>query len=283
MMISPSAAHLSALLERAVGPRPLGICLPAGFPSMGDCRVVLERAVRAGGAQFVVLDVPTSRPYLETDDVAEAHTQATALWTSLTDVFALVRHLAPVAPVMLRSYAGPVLEQGIQSFAGDLARAGAAGALLMDMPEDEAPTWHRTATAHGLLTPRRMEPAARPARMLRITRPATGYIHIPADDVTGHQEPADDLQALTRYVTRTQAYCAPPLVCDLETPDHAEAIASLVDGALLARPLVRALLDEPGPAGTDEAVRLVQESIHALRAACPAGVARKGPSTGETS
>jgi tryptophan synthase alpha chain len=282
MMLSPSAAHLSALLENSVGPRPLGVALPAGFPSMGDCRAVLEHAIRSGGAQFIQLDVPTSRPYLETDDVAEAHAQATALWTSLTDVFALVRHLAPVAPVMVRSFAEPVLDYGIQAFAGDLARAGAAGALLMDMPEDEAPTWHRTAANHGLHTPRRMEPTARPARMLRITRHATGYIHIPATAAVPAGDEEADLLALTRNVIRTQAYCAPPLVCDLSTPDDAEAVASLVDGVLLAGPLVRALLDEPGPSGTDEAMRLVHESIHALRAACTAGVA-PGPSTGETS
>lgn len=287
-MMQPSAAHLSALLERTEGPRPLGCYLPAGFPDLAASAAVLERSVRDADAEFIELGIPHSHPYLDGMDITRAHVQALRVGTSMADVLAVVGHLAPIAPVMIMTYASPVLCYGTEAFAEALAEAGAAGAMIVDLPGDEEATWHRTANLYGLHAPRLMEPAARPTRMLRITHAATGWMYVPAaTGVTGYQGELD-IPALSKRCARVRLYCSPPIVTGsgVSTPDLAAAVAPHVQGVVIGSPIVRALLEDPGPSGADAAVHLVRRYTRALRAVPAASTSpppHQGPGGGKTS
>jgi tryptophan synthase alpha chain len=282
--LHPSAAYLAGLLERT-GPPPLGVHLPAGYPTIGGSAAVLERAVRTAGAQFILLGVPTAHPYLDGLDITRAHIQALRCGTAMADVLAVVRQLVPIAPVVVTIYGPPAMQYGLTRLAEALSHAGAAGCMIPDLPEDEAPTWHRAAATFGLLAPRRHEDTARPARMLRITQAATGWVHIPAAAAQTTGQEAPDVPALHARSARIRLYCAPPIVAESDsTPEHAADAAPLVGGIVIGSALARALHDHPGPDGADAAVHLVSRYTRALRAV-PAGPSPppQGPGEGRTS
>lgn len=282
--LHPAAAHLSALLERSEGPRALGVQLPAGYPTLGGSAAVLERAVRTAGAEFIALGFPTARPYMDGLETAQAHVTALRSGTARADVLALVRQLAPLAPVVVMTYAAPVLCYGVERWAEALAHAGAAGCQIADLPEDEAVAWHTAAITYGLHAPRMMEPAARPARLARVAHAATGWIYVPETGAVAGQG-ALDVPELSRRCARVRMCCAPPIVAGGTTPESAAEIAPRLDGVLLGNQLVRALLHDPGPDGADTAVHLVRRYSRALRAASPAGTSlpSQGPAPGGTS
>src|SRR4051794_17212546 len=151
--LCPSAVRLADVLERG-GPCPLGVHLPAPAARIAD---VAERAVREGGAEFVLLGVPPTR-------LRE---------TATADVLAVVRQLAPVAPLVVTTHAAPVLRYGVERYAAALAQAGAAGAMVTALPTAQAPGWHAAAARYGLCAPREFEDTASPRRMLELTRAAT--------------------------------------------------------------------------------------------------------------
>ncbi|OEV10910.1 hypothetical protein AN218_15420 [Streptomyces nanshensis] len=275
-------SYLSALLERGTGPCPLGVYLPAGYPSLGGCGAVLERAVREGGASFIELGVPTYTPHLDGAAISQAHHQAMREGTDMVGVLTLVAQLAPVAPVVVMSYARPVLRYGIERWAEALAYAGAAGCMLADLPEDEAISWHAAAAAYGLHAPRLLEATAREARVVRLSSAATGWIYLPAAAaVTGYQGALDPLE-LARRCAHVRLHGGPPVVCGggISTPELAADLAPLADALVIGSPLVRELLDDPGPRGADAAVHLVRQYTRALHQAITPHRSRPGPETG---
>jgi tryptophan synthase alpha chain len=283
MMPLPAAAHLSALLERRSGPRPLVVYLPAGFPTMGGSAAVLERAVREGGASCILLGVPYHTPHLDGLDITRAHIQALRSSTAVADVLALVRELAPVAPVVVKTYAAEVLRYGAERWAEALAYAGAAGCLVADLPEDEAPAWHRAADAYGLHAPRLLEHTAQGTRVTRIANSATGWLQVPAaPGVTGYQGPLD-IPALERRCSLIRLHNPAPLVLGggISTPSLAAELAPLANGMVIGSPLIRTLLDNPGPTRFDAAVHLVSRYTNALRQVT-AGPVGNAPRRGKT-
>jgi tryptophan synthase alpha chain len=261
------ADALDALLDRS-GPPALGVYGTAGYPSPNDAVDLLTQCVRQGGADWIELGIPAAHPYLDGPDIAATHTAARRRGVDMLNVFTAVRRLSKVAPVVVMTYYAPLLRYGLAAAAGDLSRAGAAGVLVVDLPEDEAHEWHEEADAAGIHAPRLVEASAGVIRRERLTGAATGFVYSPASaQPTGYQGLLD-VPSITRRCAQLRLHRAPPIVIGsgLSRPDLAREVAPSADGVVIGSPLARAMHShESVYQGIQAACALTAEYARALR------------------
>jgi tryptophan synthase alpha chain len=100
---------------------------------------VLEKARRMveGGADVVELGVPFSDPLADGPVIQAAATAALREGATFEAVLGVCEAIAGRVPVVPMVYANAVLARGPAEFAAALAAAGAAGAIVPDLPPEE--------------------------------------------------------------------------------------------------------------------------------------------------
>src|SRR3982074_2911977 len=114
------------------------------FVTAGDpdqkITVPLMHALVESGADVLELGVPFSDPLADGPVIQRASERALKAGATLRKIMEdLPRWRESVrAPLILFSYYNPVLQYGLATFARDAARAGADGALVVDLTPEES-------------------------------------------------------------------------------------------------------------------------------------------------
>ncbi|MFF8786846.1 tryptophan synthase subunit alpha [Streptomyces sp. NPDC015125] len=267
---TPAAVQLTHLLHQNADPA-LGVFLPAGYPTPSKGVDLLHAFVQQGAAVLEV-GVPTGSAPLDGPVISAAYEHALRHGARMADVMDTVRHAADSgAPVVVMSYWSPVAEYGVEPFAQGLAEAGAAGAMIPDLPLDQAGPWLAAARTAGIHTPQFAPRDADENLLTRISAAASGWIYAPAVTAATGYRGELDLEALNRFTTRLRAATAQPVVAGIgiSTPLRARAVAPYVSGIVMGTPAVRPLLETPGAAGRTRSigcVRAFAEALHATTA-----------------
>lgn len=221
--------------------------LPAGFPTV-DGGIEAVKAMLEGGCDVVEIGLPHSDPVLDGPVIQTADDIALRGGVRIKDVLRTVReaHAATGAPVLVMTYWNPVDRYGAERFAADLAEAGGAGCILLDLPVEESEVWRKAAELHGLATVFVVAPSSRDARLAKITAVGTGFVYAASlMGVTGTRvsvgEQAADL------VLRTRATTDLPVCVGLgvSNPEQAAEVAAFADGVIVGSAFVKRLLDAP--------------------------------------
>src|SRR3954452_14394230 len=106
----------------------------AGDPDLPRSAEILEALARAG-ADVLEVGVPFSDPLADGPVIQRATERALAAGGSLRASLDLVRSVRPElkAPVVLFSYANPIVRMGLDRFAQRAADAGVDGVLALDL------------------------------------------------------------------------------------------------------------------------------------------------------
>src|SRR5687767_2065021 len=123
----------------------------AGDPDMETTGRILQ-AIDAAGADVIELGVPFSDPLADGPVIQRASERALAAGASLGKTLSLVSYLRPAvnAPMVLFTYANPVLRMGTSAFVDRAATAGVDGVLMLDLPIEEAGTFNEALASAGL-------------------------------------------------------------------------------------------------------------------------------------
>ena len=122
--------------------------------------------------------MPYSDPLADGPVIHEAGTRALAAGANVAGVLEVARALAPSVPVVLMCYANMVFAPGVDAFVERLARTGACGLIVPDLPHGEAPE-----VPAGLRAARDRARAARrarrrpPERLAAIGAEAQGFVY----------------------------------------------------------------------------------------------------------
>src|ERR1700686_1182011 len=133
-MTNPSRISRCFAGLRRDGEMGLVAYLTAGDPSLAATeRFVL--ALASAGADVIELGVPFSDPLADGPVIQRASERALRGGTTLAGVLSLVKSLRAKTdvPLVLFSYYNPVLQMGLEKFAGAAKAAGADGALITDL------------------------------------------------------------------------------------------------------------------------------------------------------
>jgi tryptophan synthase alpha chain len=171
-------------------------------------------------------------------------------------VLEVARALAQNVPVVLMCYANMVFAPGVEAFVERLARTGASGMIVPDLPHGEAPEVLAACDEHGLALIPLVAPTTTPERLAAIGASARGFMY--AVSVVGTTGERRALGAeVAQIIARAKASTEVPVAIGfgIATPEQALHTAQAgADGVIVGTRLVRAAAEAADPA---EAVGVV--------------------------
>ena len=251
---SPLEARFRDLGAR--GLKGLVIYLTAGDPSL-DATAGLLEAVDQGGADVIELGIPFSDPLADGPVIQRASERAVRGGATLRRVIERLPHWREKlsAPIILFTYFNPVLQYGVENFARDAGRAGADGALIVDLTPEEACDYMAVMRGHHLDTVFLASPTSTDERIERVAAASTGFLYLVSrTGVTGERQSLS--AAVQPLVARARRFTQLPLAVGfgVSTPEQVRAVQSLADAAVVGSAVVHAI-EERYPAGGAPAVR----------------------------
>ncbi len=245
-------------VARADGRAALMPYLMAGFPDLETSASVADAYVGAG-ADLVELGIPFSDPLADGPTIHAAATAALQAGTTLDAGLEVCARIAAAVPVVPMVYANMVLARGAREFAELLVEAGAAGAIVPDLPLDEAGAIAEALAAAGVPLIPLVAPTTPAARRGRICARAEGFVYVVSDTrVTGERDGLPD--GLGELVAAVQREASVPAAVGfgISTPEQAAVVGRIADGVIIGTRLVRAVAEAPdAPAAATAAGELI--------------------------
>ncbi|MCC6990384.1 MAG: tryptophan synthase subunit alpha, partial [Acidobacteria bacterium] len=220
----------------------------AGDPDLARSAEVI-RAVDRGGADVIELGVPFSDPLADGPVIQRATERALAAGTTLARVLDLAASLRAdvTAPLVLFTYANPMVRMGITAFARRAREAGIDGVLVLDLPPEEAGEARAAFVAEGLDTIFLLSPTTSTERIRRAAELGGGFLYgISRLGVTGaRSDVADSAESLA---ARVRAETTRPLALGFgfSRPEHVRAVGQWADAAVVGSALVQVVADHAG-------------------------------------
>jgi tryptophan synthase alpha chain len=225
--------------------------LMAGFPTLEESVLIGEACVGAG-ADVLELGVPYSDPLADGPLIHAAGTRALAAGATMSGVLEVARALAPRVPVVLMCYANMVFAPGADAFVGRLARTGACGVIVPDLPLEESSELREACDSRGLALVPLVAPTTTGERLAAIGASARGFLYtVSVVGTTGERE---SLQArFADVVRRAKASTEVPVALGFGISTAAQARQAAdagADGVIVGTRLVRAAAEqEQGTSG----------------------------------
>jgi tryptophan synthase alpha chain len=220
----------------------------AGDPDLATSAEILKALDRAG-ADVIEVGVPFSDPLADGPVIQRATERALAAGGNLRESLALVERIRPslAAPVVMFSYANPMLRMGVDAFARRAAAAGVDGVLALDLPIEEATDFRETLAAQRLDTIFLLSPTTTDARIRTAAALGRGFLYgISRLGVTGARDRvADGAEALVR---RIRAHTSLPIALGfgISRPEHVAEVGRYADAAVVGSALVSLIAESRG-------------------------------------
>jgi tryptophan synthase alpha chain len=237
----------------------------AGDPDLPRSGQILEALDRAG-ADVLEVGIPFSDPLADGPVIQRATERALAAGSSLRAALVLIEKVRPriTAPIVVFSYANPLLRLGVEAFARQAASAGVDGVLALDLPIEEAGDFRATMTRSGLDTIFLLSPTTSDARIRKAAELGSGFLYgISRLGVTGARDRvATGAEALVRRI-RAATKMPIALGFGISRPEHVAEVGMYADAAVVGSALVSVIAEAAdGP----DLVGRVEEYVRWLKA-----------------
>jgi tryptophan synthase alpha chain len=217
----------------------------AGDPDYERSREILVRLDRAG-ADVLEIGVPFSDPLADGPVIQRATERAIASGTTLKSVLQMVSDVRPLvnAPMVIFTYANPILRMGLETFVTRAREAGVDGVLTLDVPPEESEQIREALSRARIDTIFLLSPTTSVERIRRAAALGSGFLYgISRLGVTGaRDEVADSARDLGERV-RKETGMPFALGFGLSRPEHVRAVAGFADAAVVGSALVQVIAD----------------------------------------
>jgi tryptophan synthase alpha chain len=235
----------------------------AGYPDLETSRAVAE-SYADSGADLVELGVPFSDPLADGPTIHAAATTALGAGATLESALELCGAISGRLPVVFMVYSNMVLAQGgAAEFARRALAVGASGAIVPDLPLEEAEPVREAFSAAGLALVPLVAPTTPAERRARICTAAQGFVYVVS--TVGTTGERDEIPAqLADLVGATKADAEVPVAVGfgIGTPAQAAQVGEVADGVIIGSRLVRAAGEAAGPKAAGEAVGSFLRETH---------------------
>jgi tryptophan synthase alpha chain len=246
---------------RQAGKTGLITYVTAGDPDLDRSAEIITRLDRAG-ADVLEIGVPFSDPLADGPVIQRATERALAAGATLTNVLSMLQALRPkvAAPVVIFSYANPILRMGLDNFVNQARAAGVDGVLTLDMPPEEGETFRAAFSGAGIDTIFLVSPTTTADRIRRASELGGGFLYgISRLGVTGVRDTVDE--SARELAARVKSETRLPLALGfgISRPEHVRAIGQWADAAVVGSALVKVIADHgKAPGLLDEVERYVR-------------------------
>jgi tryptophan synthase alpha chain len=241
--IEPAFTRLRA--DRRTG---LVTYVTAGDPSL-DATANILRTLDRAGADVLEVGVPFSDPLADGPVIQRATERALAAGATLGGVLDMVAGVRDGidAPIVIFSYANPILRLGLDTFTSRARQAGVDGVLTLDVPPEEAAEWRQRFATAGIDTIFLLSPTTADDRIRRTAMLGSGFLYgISRLGVTGAREHVADSAA--ELAARVRAATDLPLALGfgVSRPEHVRTIGEVADAAVVGSALVNVIAEHGG-------------------------------------
>ena len=217
----------------------------AGDPDLAHTAQILGALDRAG-ADVVEVGVPFSDPLADGPVIQRATERALRSGTTLTGVLELIQRVRASlrTPVVVFSYANPVLRLGTERFADAASAAGVDGVLILDLPIEEAGPFRQILTERGIDTILLLSPTTTDDRLRKAASLGSGFLYaISRLGVTGAREDlAADAEGMVRRI-RAVSNLPIALGFGISKPEHVREVGRWADAAVVGSALVNVIAE----------------------------------------
>ena len=222
----------------------------AGDPDMSRSAEILVGLGRAG-ADVLEVGIPFSDPLADGPVIQRATERALASGMTLRKALEMIRRIRDdvEAPIVLFTYANPVVRMEPRAFAKTAADAGVDGVLILDYPIEEAAPLRQPLVDAGIDPIFLISPTTTDDRIRAAASLGRGFLYVISRlGVTGARDAlAPDTEALVRRV-RSLTDLPVALGFGISRPDHVAAACRVADAAVVGSALVQVIADH-GAAG----------------------------------
>jgi tryptophan synthase alpha chain len=259
-------SRLAATFERLRRSHAPGLVtyITAGDPDLTRTADIL-RALDRAGADVVEVGVPFSDPLADGPVIQRATERALAAGTTLQGVLELIGGMRDDLrmPVVVFSYANPILRLGAERFAQAAQHAGVDGVLVLDLPLEEAGPFRTLLADRGIDTILLLSPTTTDARLRLAASLGSGFLYaISRLGVTGmRDELAGGAEEMVRRI-RAVSDLPVALGFGISKPEHVREVGRWADAAVVGSALVNVIAE----AGADgELASRVEEYVRWLK------------------
>jgi len=221
-----------------------------GYPSLEASMEIVETMVDAG-VDLMELQIPFSEPIADGPVILKANQQALAKGVTVAQCLDFGKTVADrfSIPFLYMTYYNILFKYGVERFAGHMQAAGLRGAIVPDLPPEEA-DGYLDAMASNQLSPIFIySPTTSTERMGTIAGVADGFVYCVArKGVTGDQ--TDFSQQIDQYLDRCRKATSLPLALGFGVKDRSdiEFLKGKADIAVIGTQAMRIVEEEGIPA-----------------------------------
>jgi tryptophan synthase alpha chain len=246
---------------RAAGKTGLVTYVTAGDPDLTRSAEIIKRLDQAG-ADVIEVGIPFSDPLADGPVIQRATERALAAGATIKGVLGMLKTLRPSisAPIVIFSYANPILRMGLETFVTEAHAAGVDGVLTLDMPPEEGETFRTAFTGAGVDTIFLLSPTTTVERIRRASELGSGFLYgISRLGVTGVRDTVDDSARELAMRVKSETRMPLALGFGISRPEHVRAIGQWADAAVVGSALVKVIAEHgETPALLDEVERYVR-------------------------
>jgi tryptophan synthase alpha chain len=217
----------------------------AGDPDAARSAEIIVALGRAG-ADVIEVGIPFSDPLADGPVIQRATERALAAGMTLRGALSMIRQIRASldAPIVLFTYANPVVRMDPRAFARTAADSGVDGVLILDYPIEEAGPLREPLVDAGIDPIFLISPTTTDERIRAAAELGQGFLYLISRlGVTGARDVlASDAEVLAR---RVRAITDMPLALGfgISRPNHVAAACRIADAAVVGSALVQVIAD----------------------------------------
>jgi tryptophan synthase alpha chain len=213
----------------------------AGDPDLAFTRELLP-AVAEAGANLIEVGFPFSDPIADGPVIQASYTRALEKHLKLADIFATLSSVNPGIPLVAMASYSLLFKRGPGAFIDAAKAAGLSGAVVPDLPVEEADELSRLAADRDFKLILLVTPTTSPERAAKVVKACSGFVYVVSVvGITGERDrmPVGLRELLARLRTMTDL----PLCVGfgVSKPEHVRDLKEIADGVIVGSALVKKL------------------------------------------
>jgi tryptophan synthase alpha chain len=249
----------------------------AGDPDLGTtARLVEELAGR--GASLIEIGFPYSDPIADGPVIQASYTRALARGVRIDGIFSCIRDLAGSLPMTEQKFplVGMVSytlvhRRGPEAFLAQAQAAGLCGAIVPDLPVEEADELAQRAAARDFKLIQLVTPTTPRERAARIAHSSTGFLYyVSVAGITGERDRLPEQLVDQLRWLRGQTELPICVGFGISKPEHVQMLRDVADGVIVGSALVRRL-EQAGTRPLPDILREIGDLAQALAEALNPG------------
>jgi tryptophan synthase alpha chain len=213
----------------------------AGDPDLAFTADLL-RCLVARGSSLCELGIPYSDPIADGPVIQSSYTRALQGKIKLAEILAMLKQVAPglKAPVVTMVSYAIIFRQGLEAYVTAALKAGAAGAIVPDLPVEESEALAKVCQAHDFSLIQLITPTTPRERAVRIAQRTSGFIYyVSVTGITG--ERSELPPEIVENVAWLRAQTPLPICIGfgISRPEHVRLLAPVADGLIVGSAIVR--------------------------------------------